>query len=342
MSALITVDGSFGEGGGAILRQALGLSAFSGRGVRVVNIRARRPKPGLRAQHLKAVEAVVGVSSARVTGAARGSTEISFRPGTPKSGRFVLNVGTAGSTTLVLQAVLVPCLCDNGEYVLEITGGTDVPWSPPVDYLRMVTFPVLRTVSEAEIMLVRRGYYPKGGGRIRARLRGRTEPTARILASDRGRHLAIQGISHAADSLRGRRVAERQADAAERALKPLGLPVEFDAHYAAADSPGSGITLWTVTDGAPPIGCSALGARGKPAETVGAEAAQLLRKELASGAVVDRYLADQLVPFLAISGGSFRTSAITGHCRSNMYVAERILGARFEVAGLQVTAHAEV
>jgi RNA 3'-terminal phosphate cyclase (GTP) len=197
--------------------------------------------------------------------------------------------------------------------------------------------PALRDIGRAKVTVLRRGYYPKGGGRIRIHLAGREPPTA-IGAVNPGWHTAIRGVSHAANVLSGRMVAERQASAAEESLQELGLPVEITPRYHPADSAGSGVTLWTVTEGAPALGGAALGARGKPAEKVGAEAASRLAAEVGSGAVVDRYLADQLIPFVAVLGGALRTSAITEHCRSNIYVAERIFGARFAIDGLRITA----
>jgi RNA 3'-terminal phosphate cyclase (GTP) len=334
---VIAIDGSFGEGGGAILRQAIGLAAYARRPIRITNTRARRPKPGLQPQHLEAVRAATAVVGARVTGATLGSTQLVFRPGDLRPGTYALDVGTAGATTLVLQSILLPCLCSRGEFTLDVRGGTDVPWSPPVDYLRVVMLPALRDIGRAKVTVLRRGYYPKGGGRIRIHLAGREPPTA-IGAVNPGWHTAIRGVSHAANVLSGRMVAERQASAAEESLQELGLPVEITPRYHPADSAGSGVTLWTVTEGAPALGGAALGARGKPAEKVGAEAASRLAAEVGSGAVVDRYLADQLIPFVAVLGGALRTSAITEHCRSNIYVAERIFGARFAIDGLRITA----
>ena len=145
-------------------------------------------------------------------------------------------------------------------------------------------------------------------------------------------------MSHATEQLRERKVAERQADAAGRLLDRLGCPVNIDIEYSDAANLGSGITLWTESDIGPSIGGSALGVKGKPADEVGREAAKALLNELNAGAVVDRYLADQLIPFIAVSGGTLQTSGITGHTRSCIYVAQQVLGAKFEVDGLTITA----
>ncbi|HSG81800.1 MAG TPA: RNA 3'-terminal phosphate cyclase [Gemmatimonadota bacterium] len=335
---MIDIDGSYGEGGGAILRQALGMAAYAGKPIRVRNIRAGREKPGLAAQHLKSVEAAGAICGARVRGVALRSTEITFDPGPVKPGAFKFDVGTAGSATLVLQTVLLPCLLLPGEFQFEITGGTDVPWSPPADYLKSVTLEVLRSFGLGQVTVPRRGYYPKGGGRLLARIVGGSGFGSSLALRDPGVVKQIRGVSHATEQLRERKVAERQADAAEHLLQRLGCPVKIEVEYSDALNLGSGITLWTESDIGPPIGGSALGVKGKPADEVGREAARGLINEMTANATVDRYLADQLIPFMAVSGGSFQTSGITSHTRTNIYLAKQILGASFEVEDLTVTA----
>ncbi len=335
---MIEIDGSYGEGGGAILRQALGMAMYATKPVRIRRIRAGRRKSGLAAQHLRSVEAAGAVSGARVRGANLGSTELVFDPGPVRPGTFSLDIGTAGSTTLVLQTVILPCLFLPGEYVFELTGGTDVPWSPPADYLANVTLWTLQPFGIGRLEVVRRGYYPKGGGLLRSRFVGGSGFGRSLSFLAPGEVKAIRGVSHATAQLEERRVAERQADAAEHLLERLGCPVDIAIEYSEAANLGSGITLWTESDSGPPIGGSALGAKGKPADDVGREAARALLDELNAGAAVDRHLADQLIPFLATSGGTLVTSGITAHTRSTIYVAEQILGAEFEVEGLTVTA----
>ncbi|MBI4513113.1 MAG: RNA 3'-terminal phosphate cyclase, partial [Gemmatimonadetes bacterium] len=289
-----------------------------------------RREPGLRPQHLKAVEAAILLSRGRAEGAVLGSREILFEPGRPQPGSWTLDVGTAGSVTLVLQAILLPALSSAGVFEFTLVGGTDTAWSPPVDYLVHVTLLSVRAFGDATLEVRRRGYYPKGGGRVVARLVGHPGPWP-PLRYDAAPHVtAVRGLSHAAAMLRAREVAERQAHAAEKELAGAGLPVSVGVEYADTASPGSGIVLWTEGS-SPPLGASALGERGKSAEAVGAEAARALVAEIEAGAAVDRHLADQLVPFLAVAGGRVRASRITGHTRSNAYVARTILGVEFRI-----------
>jgi RNA 3'-terminal phosphate cyclase (GTP) len=334
---VVEIDGAYGEGGGAILRQALGLAVYAGRAVRISRIRAARTPPGLKPQHVSAVAAVAAISGARVDGATIGSPQLVFAPGPPRSGTYTFDIGTAGAATLVLQSLLLPCLCRAGEFDLTIVGGTDVPLSPPADYLGAVTLPALRRFGEARLRVARRGYYPKGGGRLEAHLVGSGSPPVPFALLDAGPVVAVHGRSHAARILAPRRVAERQAEAARAALAALSVPVEIATEYGDAYSAGSGITLWAQTARGAALGGSALGARGKRAEDVGREAASALKRELSTGAAVDRYLADQLMPFLAVAGGFLQTSEVTLHARSNIYVAETILGAAFEIDGGRLT-----
>lgn len=336
---MIEIDGAHGEGGGAILRQALGMAAYAGVPIRVVNIRAGRPRPGLAPQHVKAVEAIAAVCGARVEGVELSSTTIGFEPGEVRPGVFTFDIGTAGSTTLLLQTLLLPCLTQPGEYEFRLTGGTDVPWSPPADYMKNVTLQALGSFAACELNMHRRGYYPKGGGRILVRLLTGPEATKGGLDFlEPSEVKAIKGISHAASPLQDRHVAERQADAADHLLSRLGCPVEIAVEYSNAACLGSGVTLWTESQRGARLGGTALGARDKPADVVGREAAKSLIGAMSAGVAVDRHLADQLVPFMAVRGGSLFTTEISSHLRSNIYVAERIIGTRFEVMGTIVSA----
>jgi RNA 3'-terminal phosphate cyclase (GTP) len=324
------LDGSRGEGGGAILRQALGLSIWAQRPFRMVRIRAHRRKPGLLPQHLKAIEAARLLCDARVEGAVPGSREIVFVPGPQRPGEWSIDVGTAGAVTLVLQAVLLPALIATPLVRFTLVGGTDTTWSPPVDYLEEITLPTLAGFGRGELTVRRRGYYPRGGGQVVATFQGSGRAPSPLVHERQPQVERVHGISHASASLRRARVAERQAEAAHGELASLNAPVQIDAVYGDAASPGSGITLWTVAAGAP-LGASALGRRGLPADAVGAAAARDLIMELRAGAAVDHHLADQLVPFLAVAGGRLRTSRITAHTRSNIEVARAMLDTNIRV-----------
>ncbi|NOZ58210.1 MAG: RNA 3'-terminal phosphate cyclase [Euryarchaeota archaeon] len=325
---MLRIDGSYGEGGGQVLRTALALSAITGRAVEVVNIRANRPNPGLATQHLHGVKALARLCSARVEGAEVGSTRVYFEPGELKPQRLRIDMGTAGSISLILQVLLLPSAFAGGEVVLDIKGGTDVRWAPPIDYVKHVLLPVVARLGiSAELEVLSRGYYPRGGGRVRARVR----PAERLTGVDLrnpGRVLQVRGKAHAS-RLPGH-VVEREAEAARRLLSEYSPEIALEVRKDF--STGTGITLWACCENSR-LGAGALGERGKPAEQVGEEAARALLTEIKSGAGVDIHLADQLIPFLALAEGksAFTVRELSGHLRTNIFVTEQILGRCFEV-----------
>ncbi|WP_461866788.1 RNA 3'-terminal phosphate cyclase [Thermococcus sp.] len=326
---MIVIDGSYGEGGGQILRTSIALSVITEKPVKIVKIRANRPNPGLRPQHLHGILALKELSNARVKGAKVGSTVLEFIPGKAEPKHVRVPIKTAGSITLVLQALLPAMAFTGGSF--EITGGTDVPWSPPVDYLKNVTlYPLGRMGIEAELEIRRRGHYPKGGGLVT----GRVEPWEErkpLEALEWGHIDRFAGVSHATNL--PAHVAERQARAARKRLKSLySVPVEIEREVSRSLGPGSGIVVWAETDSLRLAG-DALGKRGKPAEVVGREAADELIAQLTPRRAVDRFLGDQLIPFLAFAGGEIGVTEITSHLVTNVWVVEQFLGKTFEVEG---------
>ncbi len=326
---MIVIDGSYGEGGGQILRTAVALSVITGRAVKIVNIRANRPNPGLRPQHLHGILALKELSNARVKGARVGSTVLEFVPGEAKPAHIRVPIKTAGSITLVLQALLPAMAFTGGSF--EVTGGTDVPWSPPVDYLKHVTLFALEKMGiKASIEIKRRGHYPRGGGLVVGRV-GPWEERKPLIALEWEGIERFAGISHATNL--PPHVAERQAKAARERLKELyNVPVDIETEVGRSLGPGSGVVVWAETDKLR-LGGDALGKRGKPAEVVGREAADELLNQLTTRAAVDKFLGDQLIPFLAFAGGGVKVAEITNHLFTNIWVVERFLGRVFEVEG---------
>ncbi len=342
---MIEIDGS--EGGGQMLRTALALSMLTLKPFRMRNIRKVRSEPGLKAQHLWCIRALEALSDSESANASVGSTEISFDPRKISKYSAEINIGTAGSITLVLQSLILPCLFSGKEVRCTIIGGTDVAWSPSIDYVRLVLLPHLQHQGNIRCNLLKRGYFPKGGGIVELIVNPSYDQTdikrtllPRIVRDDEGSLITVRGISHASKDLESARVADRQAIAAEHALQSLGVPVSIQREYVDSPCTGSGITLVAMrasreSDGIerPPllIGRDALGSPGIPAEKVGSDSARSLIEELSSNAAVDRYMADQLVPFLAVFGGKIRTSAVTMHARTNMQVTELFLPSVFSV-----------
>jgi len=338
---MIELDGSHGEGGGAILRQALALSAATGKAFRITNIRKGRCNPGLAPQHLAGVNAAKNLCNAEVKGHAIGSTEISFKPDEVKGGRYKIDIGTAGSITLLLQSIMLPSIFSGKKLSFQITGGTDVKWSQPFDYFKFVFLPQMRRYADIEANLFKRGYFPKGGGEVKLTINGKytsKDDLPSILLTEQKNLLQIKGVSHASMDLEKPRVAERQAESARLELNELKIPVDINHEYSNTYSTGSGLTLWAIygdeeidLNNPVVLGADSLGDRGKKSEAVGREAADNLISMIKSNAAVDKYLIDQLIPFLALAGGLIKTSEITKHVKSNIYVAEKFLDAKFTI-----------
>jgi len=343
---MIEIDGMFGEGGGQILRTALALSSLTRQAFHVSNIRAGRSDPGMRMQHLHCVKALQKLTDAQVEGAVLGSTEITFIPGPIKAKPLSIDIETAGSITLLLQAVLLPCCFADKPIKIEVIGGTDVEWATPIDYFREVIVPQLKRWADITVTVEKRGYAPKGGGKVVVRVKPKFTRDAfltapRLQLTEQCHLMHIKGISHASKSLEEARVAERQAHAAQQALAKYNCPISIRSEYAETASPGSGITVWAVfsknkedIDVANPIiiGGDALGEKGTPAESIGKSAAEKLISAIASKAAADAHLADNLVPWMGLFPPSaVRAEKITPHTTTNIYMTQKFLQVKFDV-----------
>ncbi|MEM1651221.1 MAG: RNA 3'-terminal phosphate cyclase [Sulfolobales archaeon] len=334
---MLVIDGSFGEGGGQILRTAVALSAITGVDIRVVNIRAKRPEPGLKRQHLTGILAAAKICGAVVEGASVGSTEVLFKPGTIRGGSYTFDVGTAGSITLVLQTLLPIIAFADSPISIEVRGGTDVQWSPPIDYFRYVVRPHLQGVGyDFVVELVRRGHYPRGGGLVRVRVDKPPKFFKPVNRVESGRVLSIGGVSHCVKL--PKHVADRQARAAEEELYKSGIRssinIEVEWYDPERDphlGPGSGVVLWATTENSI-LGGDSLGERGKPAEAVGKEAASKLLEDLSTGMAYDRHMADIIIPYLALAEGpsTIGISKLTLHAFTNMWLVKNMLGVNVE------------
>ena len=337
MVKMIEIDGSTLEGGGQLLRTSIALSAVTGKAIKIFNIRAKRPKPGLAAQHLHAIKAVAQLTAAEVKGLGIGSTTIEFSPKETKGGNFKIEIGTAGSITLVLQALMPPAAFASTKVVAGIIGGTDVMWSPPIDYVKNILVSNLAKMGYlTKIELLQRGYYPKGGGVVKIEI----EPIKflqPLKLVEFGEVISIKGISYSTKL--PEHVVKRQAESAQSQLnkngfKNVDINVELDT---AGFWPGSGIVLWAETSTGARVGASSFGKRGKPAEQVGREASRKLIEELMLRKPVDRYVGDQLLPYLALADGfsEIATTCLTLHALTNIYVIEKILDVKFYVDGIK-------
>lgn len=336
MTGVLVIDGGHGEGGGQILRTAVALSAITGRPLRVEDVRARRPNPGLAAQHVTSVRAVGALCDAVLAGDTAGSTTLDFAPRRPvRPGAYRFDValarkgGSAGATMLVLQAVLPPLLIARGESRLSIKGGTHMAWSPPFDYVRDVWLPMLaRMGARTEVSLVASGWFPVGQGEVDVTVSGTGAPLAplRVRAPGPLQHVTGRAIAASLPA----HIAVRMANRATALLGESGIAARIDARRLRAACPGAGIFL-TATYESGICGFSALGERGKPAERVAEEAVERLLSHHRSGAAFDVHLADQMILPMALASGpsEFTAPRLTRHLVTNAWVVER-----FEIASV--------
>jgi RNA 3'-terminal phosphate cyclase (ATP) len=322
--SLIPIDGELGEGGGQILRTALTLSAVTGQGFEMSRVRARRARPGLRPQHLAAVRAVGMGCRAEVHGAFDGSPDLRFLPDQVTAGEFDFDIGTAGSATLVLQAVLPVLATHPDPGRVAISGGTHVPRSPGYHFLARHWAPVVEQLGlRTRVVLERAGFVPRGEGRLRAETSAWARPTTLDLTR-RGALVEIRGLSASAH-LKGD-VARRQAEAARAFLwEQRRLESHWDVLEMPASSPGSCLQLEAVFEGGR-AAFARLGERGIRAEVLGERVGRKVLRFLDDEeACVDPWLADQLAVPLALArgGGRLTTSEVTLHLETVAAVLQR-------------------
>lgn len=322
------------------MRNAVSLSAVTRKPIRIYNIRGKRAKPGLRAQHLNAINGVATLVNARTEGFAIDSREILFIPNVAQAHNFSIDVGTAGSTTLVLQALMPAAVFAGGSFHVEIRGGTNNPMAPPIDFLQRVLVPTLRRMNvSCEVVLVRRGFYPRGQGIVRLSVNP-LRVLSSILIEDFGEVTRISGISYS--SRLPNHITARMAESANDLLQ--------EAQYGSADfelemldrddsrcafDPGCGIAIFAELSSGAILSGDALGAPGKPAEEVGAEAAKNLVDQLRTRSPVDKHLGDQLVVWASLAEGESRlkVTELTLHTLTAAEISRRIAGAEFKIEG---------
>jgi RNA 3'-terminal phosphate cyclase (ATP) len=335
---MIEIDGSAGEGGGQILRSSLSLAICTQRPFHIANIRANRDKPGLMRQHLTAVEAAAEICGATMQGADLGSRALTFRPGMLRAGDYSFDIGTAGSCTLVLQTVLPPLLTAAETSLIRITGGTHNRGSPPFDFLQRAFLPHLtRMGAEVELTLARHGFYPRGGGEIRARIRPAmlTQP---LLLIERGP--LVGGYAEAY-------LAALPAQVAQRELEVIGKQLGWHRDRLRLRAlpndmgPGNAVTITLDYQQVTEV-FTGFGERGVRAEDVAMATAREASAYLAASAPVSEHLADQLLLPLALGrGGKYLATLATEHLRSNARVIEQFTARRIRIepcdAGTLVT-----
>ncbi len=338
---MLTIDGSCYSSSGTIVRQAVAFSALTGRPIHVVNARAKREKPGLRPQHLRVVEAVSQLVNGQTEGLVQGSQEFVFRPASLKTGRqYGWDIGSAGSTTMLALGVL-PVLAFSGSPVtVELRGGLFQDFAPSAFHLQHVLLPLLRGMGlQASLEIRRPGYVPKGEGILNLMVTPLTAPLRAITREEAGPVTSLWGIA-LSSHLEERHVSRRMADAARSVLEQSGYRADIELrHDTESVQRGAALALFADAGEAVRLGADQAGALRRSAESIGTHVAKQLLEELASGATLDRFAADQVIPFAALAAGEsrFRIPTVTDHVLTSAWLAEEFLGAQVEIDGQRLT-----
>lgn len=328
---LVHINGSEGEGGGQVLRSSLALSVSLKQPFRIENIRAKRRKPGLLRQHLTAVKAAARVSNANVQGDYLGSQLLVFEPDDTQAGDYHFSIGTAGSTTLVLQTIMLPLLFANGPSKITIEGGTHNPMAPPFDFMDQAYLPLLtRMGADIKVKLVRPGFFPKGGGCIELRVQPlrKLKP---VSLQERGNIKSIHGSIYIAGL--PLHIAEREINVLARQLHMAVNNFEI-IPYGAEFGPGNVISIAVTSDNICEV-FTEYGQKGVKAEIVAKKAADAVRRYIDSGVPVDEHLADQLLlPMALAEGGEFTTCKLTPHTETNIETVRKFMDIEFLIDAL--------
>lgn len=329
---MFEIDGSKHEGGGATVRLACALAAITKRPCRVFNIRHNRPQPGLARQHVSGLQALAQLCRGELKGDSLGSRDIEFHPQKIQANNLSVKIETAGSITLVLQTLIMPALYADGPVKIAFEGGaTDTFFSPTIDHFQCVFLKILQKMGPQVTMdIEKRGFYPEGGAEVKIEI----SPSSLkpIFLIERGSLDKVLIISGASENLKNKRVAERQISGAKQVLGKLKLPLEEKVEYYSALSTGSQINIIAQLENTV-FGTDNLGKLGKSAEQVGKETAQDFLREVRSGACLDKHVADQILPYMALAPAKSEVtvSQITSHCQTNIWLIEKFLDGKFEI-----------
>lgn len=329
--AMIEIDGSAKSGSGTILRYAMALSSLFGEALHITNIRAKRDKPGLRPQHLASVKACAQLCHAKVEGANVNSKELLYKPGGKiKGGYYQFEIGTAGSATLLAQALLPLALFADGESILRISGGLFQDFAPSAHHMQRVFFPTLGKMgTKAQLEVIRPGYVPTGGGIIEVRINPASSGIKPLQLHKQGRVKSVAGVA-LSSHLKERMVSQRMAEECNKVLSEGGYLASIDVLYdETALSAGASLALWAETDTGCLLGSGQAGRRGRSSEEIGRHVARDLLDDLETGATVDRYLADQLIIYAALASGvtEYTIPHVTEHVDTNLWLVT-MFGAR--------------
>jgi RNA 3'-terminal phosphate cyclase (ATP) len=333
---VLEIDASRYSGSGTIVRQAIAFAALTGTDVRIINVRVRRPKPGLRRQHVQVVESIRQLVGGASEGGTLGSQEVVFLPGKPTSGgHYVWDIGSAGSTTALALAIIPVLAFRPFPTFVELRGGLFQDYAPSFYHLEQVILPLLRGMGiELKIRMERPGYVPAGGGILHLEVTPVRTVLKTLILDRPGPVKRIWGVA-LSSRLKHQSVSDRMADAAKGAFADAGYHAQIDVHYDdMALQPGAGFAAFADLIGGSRLGADRAGAPGRRSEAIGKYVARQLLEDVRTGATVDRYASDQIIPFAALASGKslFRIPRVSDHIQSSAWLSEEFLGAKISIA----------
>lgn len=326
---MLEIDCSRGEGGGQSVRTSVAMSTVTGKEVHLTRIRENRPTNGLSKQHCTAVQAVASMTGSEVFGNSLGSRELTVKPKIDRKYEMTMDIGTAGSISLVLQAMQLAASTFDRKVTVDISGGTNVMWAPPIDSYQQVLYPLMSKMGiKASAEIVERGFYPEGGGRVKASF----EPIHGIKPlnlTDLGKLKKVSGICYIQHLPKW--ITDQMLEGCHSVLDDY-CDVNFVLQRTSGDSRGAGLSLVAEYENGL-LGSNVLTTRGHPAKQAGIDAASDLIQVMESGSTLDVHTADQLLPYMAMADGvsAFSVSRISRHLLSQMDTLETFLDVRFGV-----------
>jgi RNA 3'-terminal phosphate cyclase (ATP) len=333
---MIHIDGSAKSGSGTIVRCSVALASLLGEELHITNIRARRDKPGLRPQHLASVKACADMCGAQMTGAVMDSMELVYKPRhNLKGGHYQWDIGTAGSTTLLVMSLLPMAIFAEEETILRVSGGLFQDFAPSAHHMQYVLLPTLAKMGiSATVKIIRPGYVPRGGGIIQVDIKTVAKEIKPLVRLEQGKVTSIHGIA-LSSHLKEARVSQRMADECQKSLAKKGSRAQIETMWDESSlQAGASLAIWVETDSGCLLGADQTGARGRSSESIGRYVAQTLLEDLATGATVDRYLSDQMIIYGTLASGTteYRIPRFTEHVDANLWLVEQF-GAHTRVDG---------
>jgi len=340
---MLEIDGSRYSGSGTIVRQAVAFAGLTETAVHLVNVRVRRPKPGLRYQHVQVVESIRQLVAGTTDGVSPGSREFVFRPGKLRTNpHYTWDIGSAGSTTALALALLPVLLFSPNPVSIELRGGLFQDFAPSFYHLENVLLPLLKQMgAEIRARMERPGYVPTGGGILSLQVKPLSGKLRPVILDTPGSVIRLWGMA-LSSRLKDQSVSYRMADSVKRALGAAGHEAEVEVIYDESSlQPGAGLAVFADLSGGSRLGSDRAGAPGRRSEAIGKYVARQLLEDLKTGATLDRHASDQIIPFAALAAGesAFRIPCLSDHIRSNMWLSEEFLGAKITAMENRLVVH---